>query len=873
MTGIIQNKFASNIKTYGSSLAMFLLFIAGIVILYKTLQQTNTHDIYAQLHALPARKILFAGLFTLCGYAALVGYDWSALKYIGKKLPFPLVAFTSFIGFSLGNTIGVSWLSGGAVRYRLYSRVGLSATEIAMIVAFCTVGFGIGEMLVGGMALIIHPDVFSYYLKIPPVLIRWGAIIMVVSAGLLIFIRSYYHGNIHFREKIFRLPSTGILTGQVLFSIMDIGFAGATLFILLPESNLSFFLFLAVFAIALVAGVLSHIPGGIGVFEAIIAAALHPYFSMESLTAALVSYRIIYYLLPFVLGVILILSSEAYIQLKSRWLTTGEQLGESIKLLANVVYSAIPPALSGLTFICGVVMLLGSSIRLSGKTLLLLEDIFPAELIEFSHILGGVIGVILIILSFALWQRIRAALWLTSSLFIVGAILSFIQTLDYDRTFALLLALGLLVSSQKLFYRRARLFSNLLDFKWLLLSIAALAGFIWLILLSFQDTLYNDQLWWQFATDKQAPRSMRTAVVAVATLLIFYVINALRPPRQTPDFPNNEELALAREIIKRQDNVDGNFALTGDKRLFFSESRKSFIMFASQNRSWISLGDPVGNDDQDKVSLLWDFKAMVNREQGHAVIYKVARDHIDWYIDAGFNLFKLGEEACIKLADFDLEGPKRSKLRQTRNKAIRSGLRLEFIQPPYDDTLLEQLHDISDQWLTLKNVSEKSFSLGRFDKNYLNESPLAVVYEQDRITAFANVFVTQTKKESTIDLMRHLPDAARDTMDFLFIELMLTLKEQGYCEFSLGMAPLSGFTDHENARLWDRFGMMIYKNGKRFYNFEGLRNFKNKFDPQWVPQYMATTQKGVSSFLTLVDIAALTSGGLKGVFKKEKASL
>jgi len=102
----------------------------------------------------------------------------------------------------------------------------------------------------------------------------------------------------------------------------------------------------------------------------------------------------------------------------------------------------------------------------------------------------------------------------------------------------------------------------------------------------------------------------------------------------------------------------------------------------------------------------------------------------------------------------------------------------------------------------------------------------------------------------------------------LFIELMLSLKELGYAEFSLGMAPLSGFSDQKNARLWDRFGMLIYKKGKRFYNFEGLRNFKNKFGPVWTPRYMATTQKGVNPILTLVDIAALTSGGIKGVFKK-----
>jgi phosphatidylglycerol lysyltransferase len=259
---------------------------------------------------------------------------------------------------------------------------------------------------------------------------------------------------------------------------------------------------------------------------------------------------------------------------------------------------------------------------------------------------------------------------------------------------------------------------------------------------------------------------------------------------------------------------------------------------------------------------------MAAREQGNAVFHQVKKEHIDWYIDAGFYLYKLGEEARVKLDEFGLAGAQRSKLRHVVNKAGRAGLSFKIISPPYEDQLLNELSNISDQWLTLKNVHEKSFSLGRFNKDYLNKFPLALVYEHDRLTAFANVFVTRTKAEATIDLMRHVPDAEKNTMDFLFIELMLQLKEEGFAGFSLGMAPLSGFMKHENARLWDRFGMMIYKKGKHFYNFEGLRNFKNKFNPQWVPRYLATTQKGVSPFLSLVDIAALTSGGIKGVFKK-----
>lgn len=868
MNEAVEHKWPSQLKVYGFSLAIFLVFAAGMFMLYRTLHQTNLHDIYLHLQALPLSKVLLAILFTFLGYAALVGYDWSALRYVGKKLPFPVIAFTSFAGFSLGNTIGVSWLSGGAVRYRFYSKVGLTATEIGLVVAFCTVGFAMGEILVGGMALIMHPDVFSNYFSIHPLWIRWGAITLIGIAAALILGRSHYQGDVHFAQQSFRLPTTGVLGGQILFSVMDIGFAGATLFVLLPDSSIPFFLFLAVFAIAVVAGAISHVPGGIGVFETIILTALHPYLSLEGLTAALISYRLVYYLLPFLLGVVLILGSETFAGLKSRKLVGSGQLGGSVRLVSKVAYSAIPPALSGLTFISGVFLLMGSSIRLSPKTLELLGEFFPLVLIEASHILGGVIGVILIILSRALWQRIRAALWLTSALFVAGAILSFMQTLGSERTVFFLLALTALLMGEKLFYRRARLFANVLDIRWLLLTFATLCGFFWLLFLSYQGTTYSEALWWQFATNQQAPRGMRTAVVAVATLLIIYVINALRPPKQAPDLPDSAEISLARDIIAQQDQASANFALGGDKRLLFSANKNSFIMFSSQNRSWVSLGGPVGNDDQDQESLIWDFKSMVKLEQGHAIFYQVSKKNIDWYIDAGFNLFKLGEEAVIKLQDFGTEGPKRSGLRQTKNKGARSGLRLEVVYPPYDDQLLERLNSISDQWLELKNVREKSFSLGRFDKDYINEFPLALVYEHDQVTAFANIMLTQTKQESTVDLMRYAPEADKNTMEFLFIELMLALKEKGYQEFSLGMAPLSGLTEYENARLWDRFGLLIYKKGKRFYNFDGLRKFKDKFDPQWEPRYMATTQKGISPFLTLVDIAALTSGGMKGIFKK-----
>jgi phosphatidylglycerol lysyltransferase len=280
------------------------------------------------------------------------------------------------------------------------------------------------------------------------------------------------------------------------------------------------------------------------------------------------------------------------------------------------------------------------------------------------------------------------------------------------------------------------------------------------------------------------------------------------------------------------------------------------------------MGDPVGLDESEVVDLIWDFKGQASLNQGQVVFYQVCRETMHHYIDANFSLLKLGEEALVPLSDFALQGHRRAKLRHSHNQAVREGLTFELQSPPHAEILLDELQGISDEWLAQKGVREKGFSLGFFNRDYLNLCPLALVYRNDQLSAFANVLTTGTRHTATIDLMRHRNDMSNATMDYLFIELMLALKAEGYTWFSLGMAPLSGLTERASAPLWDRFGMIIYKRGKRFYNFEGLRRFKGKFDPVWEPRYLATAKKGISPYLALADIGALTGGGIAGMFRK-----
>ena len=181
--------------------------------------------------------------------------------------------------------------------------------------------------------------------------------------------------------------------------------------------------------------------------------------------------------------------------------------------------------------------------------------------------------------------------------------------------------------------------------------------------------------------------------------------------------------------------------------------------------------------------------------------------------------------------------------------------------------LLPRLKVISDAWMLDKRVREKRFSLGAFDPRYLVRTPMAVVWQNDQIVGFANLFLNETKQEASLDLMRFLPDGPAGIMDYLFVELMQWARQEGYIWFNLGMAPLAGLQNRRQAPLWNRFGALVFGRGERFYNFRGLHRYKDKFDPEWEARYMAVPG-GIALPMILANVASLISGGLSGVVRR-----
>ena len=181
--------------------------------------------------------------------------------------------------------------------------------------------------------------------------------------------------------------------------------------------------------------------------------------------------------------------------------------------------------------------------------------------------------------------------------------------------------------------------------------------------------------------------------------------------------------------------------------------------------------------------------------------------------------------------------------------------------------MLDEFKNVSDSWLQEKKTREKKFSLGFFNPDYLSKTPVAVVKQDNRIIAFANILLGAEKNELSVDLMRFLPASPDGIMDYLFTELLLWGKEQGCNWFNFGMTPLSGLENKPLAPFWSRTGVYIFRHGEHFYNFQGLRHYKEKFNPVWQPKYLACP-KGLMLPRILANIASLTSGSVKGIIMK-----
>lgn len=824
------------------------------------LARLHTGAIEVAIARLSWGQVAMAAGLTVVTYLLLPGYDLLALRYVKRSPGTGRTIAASMIAYGISHTLGFPAVTGSAVRARFWASWGLSVRDIAVAVGFAGFSFVLAVTAASGVALLVEPPAMLAHLPLAAGAARvLGAVAIGAVITYLVMTTVYGPAELTLHGRPVRLPSWRTASGQVALGLAEWTAAAGVLYVLLPHTgSITPSSVLSAFVLAQLVGLVSHVPGGIGVFETLMVVQFGDALPPGALLGALVAYRAIFYFAPFALSVIALSSHEAWRRRRQARRAAGV-LGRALDRLARPL---LPSAIGMMTISGGAILLVSGATPAAHGRLRMLVDLMPLGIVELSHFAGSVVGASLLVIGWGLTRKLDAAWSLACALVGAGIAASLLKGFDWEEALALSVLLLLLLPNRALFYRRSTLTGEPLTLGWIASIVAILVASVGIGLFSYRHVEWSQELWWHFAMRGDAPRFLRATVGGLIALGTMGLLRLVRNEHVDAPAPDESAFSAVRRILPTSVNVEGNLALLGDKSFLVSERGDAFLMYAVRGRSFVALREPIGNPQAAR-ELLLRFMALADQAGGWPVLYEIGPDYLPLCIELGFALVKLGEEAFVPLHDFALEGGQRKNLRRSHREAARGGATFEIVAREHVPAILPELARVSDAWLQHKRTSEKGFSLGAFDRDYLRNFDIAVVRVQGHIVAFANI-LTAGNGDFSADLMRSNQTGPDGVMDFLFAELMLWARAHGFRRMGLGMAPLSGLTPHAFSPRWARLAALMYDHGEAVYNFQGLRRYKEKFGPTWEPRYLATTHR-LALPRILLDVMTLISGSVRGL--------
>ena len=505
-----------------------------------------------------------------------------------------------------------------------------------------------------------------------------------------------------------------------------------------------------------------------------------------------------------------------------------------------------------LTGLVGILNLMSAVTPGLPERIAILQNIYPFEVRAGSHIFAAVSGFILLTLASRLLRRKRVAWILTIVLLIISIASHLLKGLDVEETIppgVLLILLLLLRNSFTARSDRPSIAQGVRVLIGALLFTLAYgtAGFF-LMERQYQTQFDLVQASRQtlaifFTSDNGGIQATTrfgsffiTSIYIVGASTISYAVWMLLRPVLLQVGGTDEERELAYKIIQQHGRSSlANFCLLPDKSYYFSPSGKTVIAYVPKGRGAIALGDPIGAEEDLKDAII-GYREYCDRNDWYPAFYQTLPDNLDLYKTLGFKAVKIGEEGIVDLRTFTTQGKAGRNLRNSLNRFSKLGYQVKFYQPPIADEMLNRLKVISDEWLNEMQGSEKRFSLGWFDYDYLRNCEIATVEGKEGIIAFANIIPEYQLNEITLDLMRKLKDTEHGVMEFLFVSLFQHY-QLDYDSFNLGLSALSGLKEERSPRLESGLNY-LYEHLNRFYNFQGLHGFKDKFNPRWESRYL-----------------------------------
>ncbi|MCC3371749.1 bifunctional lysylphosphatidylglycerol flippase/synthetase MprF [Cohnella sp. REN36] len=786
---------------------------------------------------------------SLAAVAVMIGYDLLLLRWNGARLPLRAVGKISWISNSLNNALGFAGFTGAGLRLMLYRKRGVAGPGLLGSLLYLSLSVLTGLsvlclLLLGGAVrdhglLRDHPwlliavvGVAAYLpifalLKVLTPLRRW----LGVEAG---------NGG-RFSPAFAAIGASFVEWGAAALTFW---FVTRTLHLHLGLQDA-----MGIYAMAAVAGIVSFVPGGLGSFDVVALLGLYGFgVPPERALAVVLVFRTFYYFIPLSIGLALA-TTEWLPGKEARNAAPGQMLKPAVRRWqaiwnwpsqVAILRDFGGWALAALVFLSGALLLMSAATPGQWHRMHLLEQYITPLTMKGSHQLTVLIGLLMLVLSEGIRLQVKRAYYATLVLLTAGAVFSILKGFDYEEALFLAFVFILLWVSKDRFRREEVVFSVRKVAVWgavtlvvtiLYLSVGRLANEPperWIPTKVYTRYMLRDQDF------------LHEAALALAmTWLLLSVRWLLRPRLPASPLPDSRAFARLQEFLKTH---NGNFLthllFLGDKSFLWTSDGKAMLAYGRTRHTLVALGDPIGEASAIREAVR-TFREYADRHASTAVFYQIKAEHLPMYHEFGYRFFKLGEEAVVPLAKFGLTGRSKADLRAACNRFEREGYRFEMVEPPFPPLFLVELREVSDEWLAGR--AEKGFSLGAFRESYLELAPVAVLKDgEGRIAAFASLMpVYDGGRSVSVDLMRYRKGLHGGVMDVLFVHLLQWAKAAGYERFNLGMAPLASVGESEYSYRGERIARLIFLKGDHFYSFQGLRRFKEKFDPDWEPRYLA----------------------------------
>ena len=815
-------------------ITILILVLTELFHIGKTISFSVVKKIIEHLSPLQVFSLFIFGIIAV---SPMMLYDYILTKELGKKISVGKLIENSWTINSLNNLIGFAGIVDVGLRYSYFSekeKEGKTMQSISKVMPY----------FMSGLSLLSLLSVFSIFLSHKNDTLKPYSFVLIIASLILpiLLILSTrknmdYFGNLS-GKKMFAL----ILTSLLDWSFVSIFFfyVGKTL-----GYDISLINILPLYFISICIGMVSMIPGSLGSFDLMmIGGLLHLSINHNEAASWLLLFRIFYYIVPFFIGLVLFLKSM------------GGQINDKFsgipKKLSKLIKQSVSHFMSNFFgfFLMATAILPDQihSIPIIGK----MDPIHGQLLFQFPSFL---LGSLFFLLGRMLKRRSQFALGFAAILSFISLVYINLGEVSVFSSIYLILFIILVFLRREDLDRRS-FFYPVED---RLKDIGYIAGsFIitfFLMYISSENTGHESLGYIIFHGRTGYGTSLKVhffniflnrffhLFIYLAIIALFYIVVESFARDRHFSFGEKFDKFRFETFLKNfnNTNLNASLAFLDDKLLYYYiENEKDLVafQFALEDGKVIVMGDPIGPKEYFPKAIN-EFIKEAESKNLIPLFYEIGQELTLLLHELGYEFMKFGETAKVNLTEFGLVGKSGRKFRAVINRGENSGYSFKIMSPPFSKEFMDELENISNDWLSGRE--EKGFSLGFFDRDYLSLAPVACVLDKSgKVQAFANFLVCNTKTESSIDLMRYDPLTERNgIMDYLFVQIFLYLKENDVVYFDLGMAPLSNVGQNDHSFVEEKLAFLVYTFATRFYSFGGLRKYKEKFSPSWEARYLS----------------------------------